>query len=130
MTKNMYDVNISEVWVFLLKTHIYQPPGPFPALRGAGWRVERNGSSFLKSVYCLSGLGIVLVGSKLKAKTKERTDACRNISTGRKCLLQVNPIVLISISVLSLRSFNHEFTRFEKKELSMERFNKEKHPDL
>jgi len=29
---------------------------------------------FFKSVYCLSGLGIVLVGAELKAKTKERTD--------------------------------------------------------
>jgi len=31
---------------------------------------------FFESVYCLSGLGIVLVGAKLKAKTKEITDMC------------------------------------------------------
>ena len=45
----------------------------------------------------------------------ERTDAYRNISTARKCLFQDEPIVFILKSVLSLRSFNHEFTRFEKK---------------
>ena len=45
----------------------------------------------------------------------ERTDAYRNISTVRKCLFKVEPIVYILKSVLSLRSFNREFTRFLKK---------------
>jgi hypothetical protein len=63
---------------------------------------------FLKSVSCLSGLGIVLVGAKLKAKTKERTDAYQNISKARKCLIKDKSIVFILISFLSLRSFNRE----------------------
>jgi hypothetical protein len=58
----------------------------------------------MKSVYCLSGLGIV---RKNRHPTK--------YVMMRDGLLQNEAIVSISNSVLSLRSFNHEFTRFEKK---------------
>jgi len=59
---------------------------------------------FFKSVYCLSGLGIV-------RKNRRKPKQYKN----KYCLFQVEPIVIILISVLSLRSFNHEFTRFKKK---------------
>jgi hypothetical protein len=42
----------------------------------------------------LSGLGIVLVGSKLKAKPKEKTEANRTISKARKCLFQDEAIFI------------------------------------
>ena len=57
-----------------------------------------------KCVYCLSGLGIV---RKNRRQLK--------YFMGKYGLLQINVIVFILISVLSLRSFNHEFTRFLKK---------------
>jgi len=47
----------------------------------------------------------------------------------RNYLYQDEPIVMILKPVNSLRSFNHEFTRFEKKALSMERCDKKNtHP--
>ena len=79
---------------------------------------ERNGLSFLKSVYCLSGLGIV---RKNRSKPKH--------FNRKKMFFLVESIIYRLISVFSLRSFNHEFTRFEKKELSMERLNKSRLPD-
>jgi len=55
-------------------------------------------------VYCLSGLGIV--------RNNRRIPKC---FLNRSCLFQDEPIVIILKSVISLRSFSHEFTRFEKK---------------
>jgi hypothetical protein len=68
---------------------------------------------FLKSVYCLSGLGIVRKNRRMP-----------KYFMNRSYLYHDEPIVMILKSVISLRSFNHEFTRFEKKALSMERFDK------
>ena len=65
----------------------------------------------MKSVYCLSGLGIVRNNRRMP-----------KYFTNRSCLFQNEPIVMILKSVISLRAFNHEFTRFEKKALPMERF--------
>jgi len=45
----------------------------------------------------------------------EITAAYRNISTEKMYLFQNKAIVIILKSVISLQSFNHEFTRFEKK---------------
>jgi hypothetical protein len=86
--------------------------------QGPGFRDQRSKKSemdnlFLKSVYCLSGLGIVRKNRRIPKHF-----------TNRYCLFQGESIVFILQSVFSLRSFNHEFTRFEKKTLSMERFNK------
>ena len=64
---------------------------------------QRNGYSFLKSVYCLSGLGIVRKNRRIP-----------KYFTDRYCLFQGESIVFILHSVFSLRSFNHEFTRFDK----------------
>ena len=65
---------------------------------------ERNGSSFLKSVYCLSGLGIV-----------RKNRHTPKYAVPRVGLFHDKAIFLILYSVLSLRSFKLEFTRFEKK---------------
>jgi len=65
---------------------------------------ERNGSSFLKIVDCLSGLEIVR-NNRRKQK----------YFLNRKCSSQDESILMILISVIFLRSFNHEFPRFEKK---------------
>ena len=55
-------------------------------------------------MYCLSGLGIVRKNRRMS-----------KYFLNRSCLFQDEPIVMILTSVISLRSFNHEFTRFEKK---------------
>jgi len=62
---------------------------------------KRNGSSFFKSVYCLSGLGIV---GKNRGVPKH--------FDSKKVAVPIRTLYLVSNSVLSLRSFNHEFTRF------------------
>jgi hypothetical protein len=46
----------------------------------------------------------------------------------KKAFFNVESISYRLISVLSLRSFNHGFTRFEKKALSMARLNKSRLP--
>ena len=60
-------------------------------------------SLFFKSVYCLSGLGIVRKNRRILKH-----------SYSKKYFFKVELIVFILISVLSLRSFCHEFTRFGK----------------
>jgi len=65
---------------------------------------EGNGYSFLKSVHCLSGLGIVRKNRRIPKYFSRRKEFVSN-----------KAIIHRLISVLSLRSFNHEFTQFEKK---------------
>lgn len=59
----------------------------------------------MKSVGCLSGLGIV--------RNNRRTP---NYFLNRGCSYQDEPIVMTLKSVISLRSFNHEFPRVSKKD--------------
>jgi hypothetical protein len=65
---------------------------------------ERDGSSFLKIVDCLSGLEIV-------RNNRHRP----KYFLKRNGLFQDEPIVMVLTSIISLRFFNHEFPRFEKK---------------
>jgi hypothetical protein len=78
---------------------VYEPPA-----RRAYASESGIDNLFFKNVYCLRGLGIVRKNRRIPKYFMERP-----------CLFQDELIVFISISVLSLRSFNHEFTRFEKK---------------
>jgi hypothetical protein len=73
-----------------IKNTLYQLPA-----RCAYTSESEMDNLFFKSVYCLSGLWIV--------------------RKNRHCLIQDEAIVIILNTVLFLRSFNHEFTRFEKK---------------
>ena len=65
---------------------------------------ERNGYSFLKSVYCLSGLGIVRKNRRIPKHLNDK-----------KIFLKSRANFFILNTILSLRFFNHEFTRFKKK---------------
>ena len=82
-----------------IKNTLYQLPA-----RCAYTSESEMDNLFFKSVYCLSGFWIV-------RKNRHLSKYFRN----RRCLIQDETIVIILNTVLFLRSFNHEFTRFEKK---------------